>query len=69
MSETNKSECFCMGAGPAITEAMKHLGPEAARDHFRNSRLEFLKGIRALLDERISVLSKPEQKGSAIPVD
>ena len=33
---------------------------EATRDHFRNSRIEFLKGMRSLIDERIAHLSKEE---------
>ena len=30
---------------------------EATQNHFRNSRVEFLKGLRALLDDRIEHLS------------
>lgn len=42
---------------------------EATRGHFRNSRVEFLKGIRSLLDDRISKLSAEERKGTHVTVD
>ena len=39
-------------------------------EHFRNSRIEFLKGMRSLLDERIAQLSKEaEHKGTRVPVE
>ena len=37
----------------------------ATRDHFRNSRIEFLKGIRSLIDERIAHLSREEPQRHA----
>jgi hypothetical protein len=43
--------------------------PKNARDHFRNSRIEFLKGIRSLIDRRIEELSRPEAKGTSVPVE
>lgn len=42
---------------------------EEARAHFRNSRVEFLKGIRSLLDERIESISRTSQQGSSIKVE
>ncbi len=45
---------FCDTAMPVL----EHLVSEATRDHFRNSRVEFLKGLRSLLDERIAHLSR-----------
>jgi hypothetical protein len=38
------------------------------REHFTNSRIEFLKGIRAVIDSRIEHLSKG-QRGTKIAVD
>ncbi|HEX3746714.1 MAG TPA: hypothetical protein VHW09_22405 [Bryobacteraceae bacterium] len=39
-------------------------------EHFRNSRIEFLKGMRSLLDERIAHLSKQtEHKGTHVTVE
>lgn len=72
MSEQKASgKCMCMGAGPALTEMVEKLAPsEEVRNHFRAARVEFLKGIRALIDSRIEELSrKPEEKGAAIPVE
>lgn len=63
-------ECFCMGMGPQVSAAVK-MGSEKTREHFRTARIEFLKGLRNLLDERIESLSKeaPAQKGAKIAVD
>jgi hypothetical protein len=35
--------------------------PSAACDHFRNSRVEFLKGMRVMIDHQIENLSKGAQ--------
>lgn len=56
---------FCATALPII----EHLWSETTRDHFRNSRVEFLKGIRSLLDDRIEHLSRKEQKGTRVAVE
>ena len=42
-------ECFCMGTGPELFAMFKKLGPDTAREHFRNARVEMLKGMRALI--------------------
>jgi hypothetical protein len=42
---------------------------DATRDHFRNSRVEFLKGIRSLLDARIARLSREHEKGTQVSVE
>jgi hypothetical protein len=39
------------------------------RQHFTNSRIEFLKGIRAVIDSRIEHLSKTETHGTKIAVE
>ena len=56
---------FCSTAIPVL----EHIWSEATRDHFRNSRVEFLKGLRSLLDERIAHLSKEEPKGTHVTVE
>ncbi len=62
--------CICQGTGPALTELLRKLGPpEQARTHFEAARLEFLKGVRALLDARIEHFSKPAGKGEKIEVE
>ena len=58
--------CFvCQTVLPLI----ESLWPPETRDHFRNSRVEFLKGIRSLIDQRIDHLSRHEQKGQTVPVE
>ena len=62
--------CFCRGFGPQATAFAEHLWSQATRDHFRNSRVEFLKGLRSLIDEKIERLSRRgEPKGTSVPVD
>jgi hypothetical protein len=39
------------------------------RQHLANSRIEFLKAIREVIDERIDHLSKPVQAGTKIRVE
>jgi hypothetical protein len=48
---------------------MERMWSEATRDHFRNSRVEFLKGLRSLIDDRIAHLSKDEAKGTHVNVE
>ncbi len=61
--------CFCMGMGPKLSE-MLECKSEAAAGHLRNSRLEFLKGMRALIDARIEQLSSAQKKkGTTVPVE
>jgi hypothetical protein len=43
--------------------------PAGAGQHFRQARIEFLKGIRALIDHRIERLSRASQKGTRIVVE
>jgi hypothetical protein len=39
------------------------------KQHLNNSRVEFLKAIREVIDERIEHLSKPAQQGTRIRVE
>ena len=48
---------------------IRNIWSDATRGHFRNSRVEFLKGIRSIIDDRIANLSRPEAKGTHVPVD
>ena len=41
----------------------------AVRQHLSNSRVEFLKGIRSLLDTRIAHLSKEHARGTHVVVE
>jgi hypothetical protein len=68
MEDTGKARgCFiCETALPLIEKCWS----DATKDHFRNSRIEFLKGIRSLLDDRIAHLSKEEEtKGTHVTVE
>ena len=42
---------------------------ETTHDHFRNSRVEFLMGVRSLIDDRIAHLSNQERKGTHVTVE
>ena len=60
------SGCFvCETARPFL----ENVWNDATRNHFRNSRIEFLKGVRSLLDNRIARLSRDEPKGTHVPVE
>jgi hypothetical protein len=48
---------------------LEHVWSDATRDHFRTSRVEFLKGLRSLLDARIAHLSREESKGTHVVVE
>ncbi len=62
--------CGCGGVGPQATAMFRNMWSRSTRDHFRNSRVEFLKGVRSLIDERIDRLSKgSQQKGTTVPVE
>lgn len=76
MSEETKTaqnacgDCLCEGAGPALSEFLRRLGPPPeAKRHFDTARVEILKGIRSLIDARIQDLSRPEPKGESITVE
>jgi hypothetical protein len=56
---------FCQTVRPILERTWS----DATRDHFRNSRVEFLKGIRSLLDARIARLSREEKKGTHVIVE
>lgn len=45
--------------------------PEEVLRHFRNSRIEFLRGIKAMIDVRIDHLSRKNepQKGASVTVE
>ena len=60
---------FCDIAAPQIEALMDHVWPKDTREHFRNARVEILKGMRSMLDARIDHLSKQAAKGTKIAVD
>lgn len=68
-----KATCVA-GPGCLICGTVKPLlgrmWSDATGNHFRNSRIEFLKGIRSLIDDRIDRLSRHEEaKGTRVVVE
>ncbi|MGP0071510.1 MAG: hypothetical protein ACLPWF_06210 [Bryobacteraceae bacterium] len=60
---------FCEVAAPQINAFLDHVWPENTREHFRNARIEMLKGVRSMLDARIDHLSKQAPKGTKVTVE
>ncbi len=60
--------CFC-GGMPPMSETFKSCWSEETRGHFRSSRIEFWKGIRSIIDDRISRMSRGHQKGTSLTVE
>jgi hypothetical protein len=69
-SKAAHGPCLCEGVGPALSDLLRRLGPpKEARRHFETARVEFLKGLRAVLDARIERISKSNAKGEKIQVE
>ena len=56
---------LCEAAVPLLERA---IGGETL-EHFRASRIEFLKGLRSMLDARIDHLSKQSARGTKVTVE
>jgi hypothetical protein len=52
-----------------VVPALRNFWSDATRNHFRNSRIEFLKGVRSILDDRIARLARNEAKGTRVTVE
>ena len=68
------SSCLCCQATQMMGRLFGAMGASAtsaeAREHFRQSRLELLKGIRRVVDDRIEKASRTDQsRGSRIVVE
>lgn len=59
--------CLCREVLEQVREHLS-LSPEV-HEHFANSRIEFLKGIRAVIDSRIEHLSGKSPRGTKIAVE
>jgi hypothetical protein len=58
--------CFyCLNIKPFIHKVW----PAETKEHFRNARMEFLKGVRSVLDDRINHLASHEAKGTHVTVE
>jgi hypothetical protein len=62
-----QERCLCREVLEQVREVFG-VSPEV-RQHFTNSRIEFLKGIRAVIDSRIEHLSKAPKQGTKIAVE
>jgi hypothetical protein len=62
-----QERCLCRELVDQFREAFG-VSPKV-REHFTNSRIEFLKGIRAVIDSRIEHLSNTGQRGTKIAVE
>ena len=60
---------FCNIAAPQIEAFVGRLWPADTREHFRNARLEVLKGMRKIIDDRIDHLSQHAAKGTKVNVE
>jgi len=63
----SQERCLCREVLEQVRECLG-VSPEV-HEHFTNSRIEFLKGIRAVIDSRIEHLSKTSQRGTKIAVE
>ncbi len=69
-TETPCAGCVCGGKGPMLSQMLELMMPTAAAgEHFKNARLEFLKGVRELLDQRIQSMSEKQPKGTRVNVE
>ncbi len=60
--------CLCREVLRRLDEVFG-LKSDAARQHLRNSRVEFLKAIRSLIDARIDHLSQTGEPGTKLTVE
>lgn len=62
-----QERCLCR---EAIDQLGEFLGVSpAVKEHLKSSRIEFLKAIRTVIDERIEHLSKAEARGTKVAVE
>ncbi len=68
--QANQTNCMCGGNGPKLTALVELLLPSGdAGNHFRQAQLELLKGLRAVLDQRIESMSRPGSQGTKLNVE
>ncbi len=66
--DTGVESCPCRDIAEHLAALLGARSPEARR-HLRNARIEMLKAVRAVIDERIEHLSRTAAKGTKIAVD
>jgi hypothetical protein len=62
-----QERCLCREVIDSFREQFQV--PDQVQEHFKNSRIEFLKGIRAIIDSRIEKLSSASPRGAKIAVE
>ena len=60
--------CLCRELGAHLTEIFG-IRSEEAKGHLRNARIEMLKAVRSIIDERIEHLAGTQQKGTKVTVE
>ncbi len=60
--------CVCREVAHHLT-AMFGIRSEGAREHLRNARIEVLKAMRTVIDDRIEYLSRAGAKGTKLSVE
>ena len=69
-TSARNQDCICGGKGPAVSAMLRMMAPaDGAGEHFRNAGVEFLKGLRDLIDQRIQTMSEAEIKGTKLNVE
>jgi hypothetical protein len=66
--------CWCREINEEMAKLgnmFKGLGPsDQVKEHFRNSRVEFLKGLRRMIDDKIErAQSQGQAHGTSVPVE
>lgn len=64
---SSRDRCVCNEVFDRVQEVFG-VSP-AVRQHLANSRLELLKAVRTILDEKIERLSQRAERGATIPVE
>jgi hypothetical protein len=65
-----EADCFCGSIRKSFEDAAHAMRPpEEAQRHFHQARVELWKGIRELVDRRISNLNRDGDKGTRVTVD
>ena len=63
-------DAFCDALRDTLREAADAVTPpEAAMGHFREARIEFLRGIREIIDQRINRMSRTKNAGTSVVVE
>jgi hypothetical protein len=63
-------DAFCDALRDGLRQAADSVTPpEPALGHFREARIEFLRGIRALIDHRINRMSRTKGSGTSVVVE